>query len=119
MAKKKVKGMKSDKRLTKKEITNRIVHLFNTSPAEPMNYKQVSAEIGATSQVNKLMVASLLEELFNDDFLTEIDRGKYKLNGLGTLATGVLNAGRTGKTLLYRRMGAVRYSLRNEMRCMP
>jgi ribonuclease R len=97
MVKSKIKGMKSDNRLTKKEITNKIIHLFNTCPKEAMNYKQVSAEIGATSQVNKSMVASILEYLFNDDFLLEVDRGKYKLNGLGTLAVGLFERRSNGK----------------------
>jgi ribonuclease R len=97
MAKDKVKGMKSDKRLTKKEMINRIIHLFNTCPKEAMNYKQVSAEIGATTQVNKLMVSGILETLFDDDFLSEVDRGKYILNGLGTLAVGNFERRSNGK----------------------
>ena len=97
MSKKKIKGMKSDKRLTKRELTNRIINLFNTYPQELMNYKQVSAEIGATSQANKLIVADILEMLFQDDFLSETDRGKYKLNGLGTLAVGRFERKSNGK----------------------
>jgi ribonuclease R len=89
--------MKSDKRLNKKEIMNRIIHLFNACPKEAMNYKQVSAEIGATSQVNKLMVSNILENLLLDDFLLEIERGKYKLNGLGTLAVGKFERRSNGK----------------------
>ncbi|MCL1933650.1 MAG: ribonuclease R [Candidatus Azobacteroides sp.] len=94
---KKLKEKKSDKRLTKKEMTRRIVHLFNTCPKEAMNYKQVSAEIGITSQEKKLMVADLLESLFLEEFLVEDDRGKYKLNGLGTLAVGTFERRSNGK----------------------
>lgn len=79
---------KNKNRLTKKELFNRTIHLFNTHPTEIMNYKQVSAEVGATSQANKLLVNGILENLFQDDFLQLVDRGKYKLNGLGTLANG-------------------------------
>ena len=94
---KKLKRGKSDKRLTKKEITKRIVSLFNTYPKETMNYKQVSAEIGVASPEKKIMVANLLENLFFDEFLIEIGQGKYKLNGLGTLAVGTFERRSNGK----------------------
>jgi ribonuclease R len=96
---KNIKGMKSDKRLTNKEISNRIIHLFNTHPKEPMNYKQVSAEVGATSQVNKQIVASILDNMLVNEYLLEVDRGKYKLNGLGTIAVGRFERRSNGKNL--------------------
>jgi len=88
---------KKNKRLTNTELTNRIVNLFNTLPKEIMNYKQVSAEIGATSEVNRQRVAAILEDLSTEDFLTQVDRGKYKLNGLGTLAVGKFERRSNGK----------------------
>ena len=94
---KKLKEVKSDKRLNKKEIMQRIIHLFNTYPKETMNYKQVCAEIGVTSQERKLMVVNLLEDLFLEEFLLEVDKGKYKLNGLGTLAVGKFERRSNGK----------------------
>lgn len=97
MSKKKFNEMKSGKRLKKRDMAQRIVNLFNTYPKEVMNYKQVSAEIGATSQVNKLMVADILESLFLEDFLIEEDRGKYRLNGLGTIAEGTFERRSNGK----------------------
>jgi ribonuclease R len=97
MTKKKEKGMKQDKRLGKKDMMNRIINLFNTYPKEAMNYKQVSAEIGATSQVNKLTVSGILESLLAEDFLSDVDHGKYKLNGLGTLAVGKFERRSNGK----------------------
>ena len=94
---KKKKGMQSDKRLTKNEMTKRIISLFNTHPKEAMNYKQVSAEIGVASNEKKMMVANLLENLFLDEFLLEIGEGKYELNGLGTLAVGTFERRSNGK----------------------
>ena len=94
---KKAKGMKSDKRLNKNEMTRRIVNFFNTHPKEIISYKQVCAEIGITSQEKKLMVANLLESMFFDEFLVEVEHGKYKLNGLGTLSTGTFERRSNGK----------------------
>ena len=88
---------KNPNRLTKKELIGRVINLFNTHPKEIMNYKQVSSEVGATSQANKLLINDILENLFLEDFLQLVDRGKYKLNGLGTLATGHFNRKANGK----------------------
>jgi len=88
---------KKNNRLTNKELTNRVVNLFNSFPQEIMNYKQVSAEIGATSELNRQRVATILGNLSAEDFLTQVDRGKYKLNGLGTLAIGRFERRSNGK----------------------
>ncbi len=97
MSKKKFKEMKPGKRLKKEDMIYRIVNLFNNYPKELMNYKQVSHEIGATTQVNKLMVAEILETLHADDFLIEKERGKYCLNGLGLIAEGTFERRSNGK----------------------
>ena len=94
---KKSKGNHSEKRITKNEMTDRIINLFNTYPKEEMNYKQVSAEIGVSSQEKRMMVANILESLFFDEFLIEVDRGKYRLNGLGTQAVGTFERRSNGK----------------------
>ena len=88
--------MKQDKRLSKKEMNMRIINWFNTHPKETMSCKQVCTEIGVTSQEKKKMVMYLLENLFFDEFLIEI-QGKYKLNGLGTLAVGTFERRSNGK----------------------
>ncbi|MDR2622833.1 MAG: ribonuclease R [Dysgonamonadaceae bacterium] len=97
MTKNKSKEIKSGKRLTTRELTHRIVNLFNAFPKEIMNYKQVSAEIGVTSELNKQRVAGILGNLSGEDFLTVVDRGKYKLNGLGTSAVGKFERRSNGK----------------------
>ena len=112
--------MKSGKRQTKKEIINRIVNLFNAHPRERMNYKQVSAEIGVTSQVNKLLVNEILSSLQADDFLIEEDRGKYRLNGLGTIAVGTFERKSNGKNSFIPEDGgnAIFVAERNSMHAM-
>ena len=94
---KKFNEMKPKKRLKKREIIQRIINLFNTYPKELMNYKQASAEIGITTQVGKLMVADVLDTLHLEDFLVEVERGKYQLNGLGSTAEGKFERRSNGK----------------------
>ena len=93
----KSKGIRPKKQLKKQDLVNRIVALFNRCPKESLNYKQVSAEIGATSQGNKILVSHIMMQLAEDDFLKEISRGKYKLNGLGLIAEGVFERRSNGK----------------------
>ncbi len=100
MAKKKFKEMSSGKRLKKQDMITRVVNLFNHYPKELMNYKQVAAEIGASTQVNKLMVSEILERLHEDDFLIEEDRGKFRLNGMGLIAEGLFERRSNGKNAL-------------------
>lgn len=95
--KKEFKAMKSPKRLSKKDLIARIVNLFNTYPRETMNYKQVSKEIGVTTAAGKLMVNDILDTLFLEDFIEEVDRGKYRLNGLGSTAEGRFERRSNGK----------------------
>ncbi|MDL2222903.1 ribonuclease R [Bacteroidales bacterium OttesenSCG-928-M11] len=90
-------AMKSPRRLKKKDIQHRIVDLFNTYPKEIMNYKQVSAEIGVTTSVGKLMVNDILKSLQIEDFLISDDRGKYRLNGIGSTAEGRFERRHNGK----------------------
>jgi ribonuclease R len=97
MAKKKFKEIKPQKQLKKKEIIQRIVNLFSACPKELMNYKQVCSEIGVTTPVGKAMVNSVLETLSLEGFLVEEDKGKYRLNGLGSTAEGRFERRSNGK----------------------
>jgi len=112
--------MKLDKQLTKKEILRRIINLFNTHPKEIMNYKQVSADIGVTTKKKRMMVLNLLESLLLDEFLLETDRGKYKLNGLGTLAVGKFERRSNGKNSFIPESGgnSLFVAERNSLRAM-
>lgn len=120
MSKKKYKDMKSGKRLKKQDMVHRITNLFNTYPKELMNYKQVSHEIGATTQVNKLMVAEILSVLVLDDFLIEEERGKFRLNGLGSIAEGRFERRSNGKNSFHPEDGGkgIFVAERNSMHAM-
>ncbi len=96
---KKKEGTKKakSKRLKKDEIIRRIVSAFESSPSLSLNYKQVSKQIGVDNHVQKLLVAELLEGLTLNGFLKEEDRGRYRLNNLGTIAVGTFVRRSNGK----------------------
>ena len=85
------------KRIKKDVMMNRIVSLFQSSPREILNYKQVSKLIGVETQVQKLQVASLLRELADVGFIVETDLGRYRLNALSNVAVGTFVRRSNGK----------------------
>jgi len=99
MAKKrKFKGHKVPKQqLRKNVIIQRIVDYFNANPIEPVNYKQVSAGIGATLQADRLMVAEVLDLLHLEEFLVDAGHGKYRLKNVGSVMEGTFERRHNGK----------------------
>lgn len=95
--KKEKKDKNKGKRMKKEAIVSAIISTFQSSPKEPFNYKQMSHLIGADNQVQKIQVAEILQELAAEDFITEIDRGRFRLNGLGTMAVGTFSRRSNGK----------------------
>lgn len=76
------------KRMKKEVMVNSVIAAFKSSPKELFNYKQISGLIGVEGQVQKLQVVDIMYDLAAEGFITEIDRGRYRFNGLGTLAVG-------------------------------
>lgn len=85
------------KRLKKGEMTQAILSVFQAAPKEPFNYKQISKMIGASNEVQKLQVVDILYDLALADVLSEVDRGRYRLNNLGTMAIGTFSRRSNGK----------------------
>lgn len=87
----------SGKRMKKDVMIQSIVNAFQSSPKDAFNYKQISKLIGVENQVQKLQVVDILYDLAADHFITEIDRGRYKLHNLGTRAVGIFHRRSNGK----------------------
>ena len=83
--------------MKKEAMLHSVMSVFQSSPKEPFNYKQISKLIGVESQVQKLQVVDLLYDLSAENFITEIDRGRYRYNGLGTTAIGTFGRRSNGK----------------------
>ena len=86
-----------NKRMKKEAMVQAIMHAFKTSPKETFNYRQLSTKIGVTNQVQKLQVVDILYILASDNFISEIDRGRYRYNDLGTTAVGTFMRRQNGK----------------------
>ena len=51
------------KRMKKEAMLHSVMSVFQSSPKEPFNYKQISKLIGVESQVQKLQVVDLLYDI--------------------------------------------------------
>ena len=114
---KKDKG--SGKRMKKEAMIQAIISVFQSSPKEPFNYKQISKIIGVENQVQKLQVVDILYDLSAEDIITEIDRGRYRLNGLGTMAVGTFARRSNGRILSSLKTEVRRYLSLNVIPGMP
>ena len=85
------------KRLKKGEMIRAILSVFQAAPKEPFNYKQISKVIGASNEVQKLQVVDILYDLAAEDIISEVDRGRYRFNNLGTIAIGTFSRRSNGK----------------------
>ncbi|MDR2118661.1 MAG: ribonuclease R [Tannerellaceae bacterium] len=88
---------KNGNRMKKKAIIQAVIAAFQAAPRETFNYKQICKLIGIDNQVQKLIVVDILYSLADDDFITETDRGRYRLNTLGTIAAGTFHRRHNGK----------------------
>ncbi len=93
------KGKKESKgkRMRKKDMIKAVLTVFETTPNGIFNYKQISATIGANTHPMKAMVVEILQELATEGIIAETDRGRYRLNALGTIAIGTFNRRSNGK----------------------
>lgn len=87
------------KRMKKSVMARSILSVFQSSPKESFNYKQISKLVGVESHVQKIQVANMLQELAAGDVIKETDRGRYRYNGAETTAVGVFRHQSRGKNL--------------------
>jgi ribonuclease R len=94
---------KNDERSGKRRILKKdalikaIVDVFKNSPKDVFNYKQVSTKIGDLNSVQKLQVVDILYDLAENNFISEIDRGRYRFNDWGTTLVGTFARRQSGK----------------------
>lgn len=78
MAKKKEK--KAGKRMKKKELVKVLLEFFHTKQDEVLSLKYIFEQLHLTTHPLKMLCMDILSELSMDDYITEVDKHKYKLN---------------------------------------
>ncbi|MBO4530251.1 MAG: ribonuclease R [Paludibacteraceae bacterium] len=98
--KQKTKSSIVEARITKQEMLDRTVKLFEKNPSQTYNYKQVAYEIGVTSMLQKRQLVQILEALVLQDYLKEPANGKYRLDNTSGSVIGKLERRTGGKIFL-------------------
>lgn len=75
-------------RLRKNDLLKSITTIFTENPQKTYNYKQISNLLEIESDSQRTFVNEMLHQLSNEDMLTEISRGKFKLNSRGGYIVG-------------------------------
>lgn len=88
---KKRKKQGGSTRVRKSELIRNIVNIFNENPEKTFNYKQISTLTDIKAESQRVFVNELLYQLWDEDFLVEISRGKFKLNSRGGYITGTID----------------------------
>ena len=96
MAKKK-KEKKGGKHLKKKELVEILLNYFRTKPNEAFSLKQLFQALKLTTHPGKMLCIDVVEEMLEDNFLSEIEKGRYKINDKGQILTGTFVRKSNGK----------------------
>lgn len=98
MAKKKEKKeKKAGKRMKKKELAHMLVDFFQAKSGEMLSMKYIFSELKLTTHPQKMLCVDLIHDLLDDDYITEIEKGKFRLNNHGTEMTGTFQRKSNGK----------------------
>ncbi|MCD8310574.1 MAG: RNB domain-containing ribonuclease, partial [Prevotellaceae bacterium] len=95
MSKKKEK--KAGKRMGKKELTQTILDFFHSRQDDVLSLKYIFEQLRLTTHPLKMLCMDILSELLEDDYITEVDKRKYKLNTHGVELTGTFQRKSNGK----------------------
>ena len=98
MAKKKEKKeKKAGKRMSKKELAALLIDFFHAKSSEILSMKYIFSELRLTTHPQKMLCVDILHDLLADDYISEIEKGKFRLNNHGTEMTGTFQRKSNGK----------------------
>lgn len=90
------KEKKSKRDIGKKELHRLLYDIFSGNPDQNFNYKQLAQRLGIKNMNAKQLIMTVLNEMKNDNMLTEESTGvfKFKVNTIYVTGTIDLNGKR-------------------------
>ena len=73
-------GKRGGKRLSKREVADALQALFQAHPNETFTLKQIFKSLRLDTHPSKMLAVDILEEMAWDDYVSQPERGSYKLN---------------------------------------
>lgn len=83
--------------MKKKELAHMLVDFFQAKSGEMLSMKYIFSELKLTTHPQKMLCVDLIHDLLDDDYITEIEKGKFRLNNHGTEMTGTFQRKSNGK----------------------
>lgn len=98
MAKKKEKKeKKAGKRMSKKQLAKLLIDFFHARSTETLSMKFIFSELHLSTHPQKMLCIDILNELLDDDYITEMDKGKYRVTNHGSEMIGTFQRKSNGK----------------------
>ena len=82
------KGKKGGKRLTKKQVAERLQQFFEQQPGKTFSFKEIFKGLKLDTHPLKMLAIDVMEEMAWDDFLTKVTDSSYRLNQAGQVLEG-------------------------------
>lgn len=96
MVKKKKNPFKNKKSFNKKQLKKIILDLCYKEPSKLFNYKQIASALKVKDPVTRQLITVSLQELVDDGYLTQKERGKYQLKAKTGHIVGILDMTQRG-----------------------
>jgi len=75
----------------KQKLKQAILSILNENPSKPVNYKQVSAQLGIKEPENQKLANVVLTELYESGYLEQVARGRFRLKARSGFITGIVD----------------------------
>lgn len=85
------------KRMTKKQLAEKIMQLFADKSDEVINLKHIFSDLKLTTHPLKMLAIDILHDMKSDDYITEVDKNKFRYNNHGMELTGIFHRKSNGK----------------------
>ena len=83
--------------MKKKELTELLVSYFRNKPGEAFTVKQLFQGLKLTTHPLKMLCRDIVEEMTEDNFLVEVEKGRFRLNDKGQVMVGTFQRKSNGK----------------------
>lgn len=95
MAKKNEK--KAGKRMKKSQLVELIINLFQSKSTEYLSPRYIFSELNLNTHPLKMLCMDVIYDMLDDDYISEGNKGQFKLNSRGTEMTGTFQRKSNGK----------------------
>lgn len=95
--KKEKKEKKGGKRMTKKQLTEKLTELFQLNTEEDISLKHIYSELKLNTHPLKMLCQDIIKDMIQEDYLKEPEKGRYKLKNPDQIITGTFQRKNNGK----------------------